>query len=145
MAREFLFKTTMSIFAAAALVALSACGDDITEVTEVTQTVGMQIVEKGEAMPACTAENEGAIVYSVDSAVSYACVSREWIPMKGKDGVEGKEGKATVTLNSLSPVALVAVNTPNTGDSAAPYLWGTAAVVCAAAAVFVARRRREEN
>ena len=58
---------------------------------------------------------------------------------------EGKEGKATVTLNSLSPVALVAVNTPNTGDSAAPYLWGTAAVVCAAAAVFVARRRREEN
>ncbi|MBQ1891502.1 MAG: hypothetical protein II164_04075 [Firmicutes bacterium] len=58
---------------------------------------------------------------------------------------EGKEGKATVTLNSLSPVALVAVNTPNTGDSAAPYLWGAAAVVCAAAAVFVARRRREEN
>ena len=94
MAREFLFKTTMPIFAAAMLVAFSACGDDITEVTEVTQTVGMQIVEKGEAMPACTAENEGAIVYSVDSAVSYACVSREWIPMKGKDGAEGKEGKA---------------------------------------------------
>ncbi len=59
---------------------------------------------------------------------------------------KGKEGKATVTFNSLSPVALVAVNTPNTGDSAAPYLWGAAAVVFAAAAVvLIARRRKEEN
>ncbi len=94
MARDFLFKTLVVFLAAAALVALSACGDDVTEVTEVTQVVGMQVVEAGDAMPKCTAENEGAIVYSVDSAVSYACINREWIPMKGKDGAEGKEGKS---------------------------------------------------
>ena len=59
---------------------------------------------------------------------------------------EGAGGKATVTFDSLSPGALVASNNPNTGDHAAPYIWGAAVVVCiAAAAVLLVRRRKEEK
>ena len=77
-----------SILFAASMFA--ACGDEITEVTEV---VGMQVVEAGDALPKCTVDNEGAMVYSVDSAAAYYCVNRNWTSMKGKDGKDGADGK----------------------------------------------------
>ena len=58
---------------------------------------------------------------------------------------QGKEGKAVITFDKFSPVALVAVNTPNTGDHSAPWIWGAAAVVSAAAAMVLAVRRRKEE
>lgn len=76
--------------AATAAILLSACGDEITEVTE---TTGMAIVEAGEDLPNCTKDNEGAMVYAVDSAAAYFCVDREWNSLKGKDGEDGKDGK----------------------------------------------------
>ena len=72
---------------------LAACGDEITEVTEITQVVGMQVVEEGDALPKCTADNEGAMVYSVDSAAAYTCIGKKWVSMKGKDGKDGKDGE----------------------------------------------------
>jgi Fibrobacter succinogenes major domain (Fib_succ_major)./Collagen triple helix repeat (20 copies). len=68
----------------------AACGDEVTEVTEV---VGMQVVEEGEAMPKCTADNEGVMVYSVDSAAAYTCIGGIWTSTKGKDGKNGADGK----------------------------------------------------
>ena len=65
----------------------AACGDEVTEV------VGMQVVEEGDALPKCTVDNEGAMVYSVDSAAAYYCVNRNWTSMKGKDGKDGADGK----------------------------------------------------
>ena len=70
-----------------------ACGDEVTEVTEVNQVVGMQVIEEGDALPKCTADNEGAMVYSVDSAAAYTCVGKKWVSMKGKDGKDGADGK----------------------------------------------------
>ena len=72
---------------------LAACGDEITEVTEITQVVGMQVVEEGDALPKCNTENEGQMVYSVDSAAAYTCIGKKWVSMKGKDGADGKDGK----------------------------------------------------
>ena len=69
---------------------LVGCGDENT--TEITQVVGMQVVEAGESMPKCTADNEGAMVYSVDSAEAYYCVNRKWVSMKGEKGEDGKKG-----------------------------------------------------
>lgn len=69
---------------------LAACGD---EVTEVTQVVGMQVVEEGETLPKCNTENEGQMVYSVDSAAAYYCIGKKWVSMKGKDGKDGVDGK----------------------------------------------------
>ena len=71
----------------------AACGDEVTEVTEVTQVVGIQVVEEGDALPKCSADNEGAMVYSVDSAAAYYCINRKWTSMKGKDGKDGADGK----------------------------------------------------
>ena len=70
----------------------AACGDNVTEVTEVTQVVGMQVVEKGDDLPKCTTEKEGQMVYSVDSAAAYYCINRKWTSMKGEDGTDGKNG-----------------------------------------------------
>ena len=77
--------------AASAAILLSACGDDITEVTEINE-VGMKVIEKGEALPKCTSDNEGALAYSVDSALAYYCVNRQWKTLNGKDGADGKDG-----------------------------------------------------
>ena len=80
-------------FAAAvsSVLLLVACGDEVTEITEVSET-GMKVIEKGEDMPKCTSENEGALVYALDSATAYACVNREWTSLNGKDGQDGKDG-----------------------------------------------------
>ena len=79
----------LSLLAFAVLV---ACGDEVTEVTEVNES-GMKIIEKGEKLPSCTTDNEGALVYALDSAAAYACVNREWTSFKGKDGADGKDGR----------------------------------------------------
>ena len=79
-----------SAFLAAGVAILVGCGDENT--TEITQVVGMQVVEAGEALPKCTADNEGAMVYSVDSAEAYYCVNRKWVSMKGEKGEDGKKG-----------------------------------------------------
>ena len=72
---------------------LVGCGDE-NNTTEITQVVGMQVLEKGEALPKCTADNEGAMVYSVDSAEAYYCVNKKWTSMKGEKGEDGKKGAA---------------------------------------------------
>ena len=85
-----------AVAAGAFALLFTACGDEVTkvtEVTEVTQVVGMLVVEAGYALPKCTADNEGAMVYSVDSAAAYTCISRKWTSMKGKDGKDGADGK----------------------------------------------------
>ena len=84
-----------SLFASGAILFLGSaflvgCGDENT--TEITQVVGMQVLEKGESMPNCTVDNEGAMVYSVDSAEAFYCVSRKWVSMKGEKGEDGKKG-----------------------------------------------------
>ena len=79
-----------SAILAAGVAFLVGCGDENT--TEITQVVGMQVLEAGEALPKCTADNEGAMVYSVDSAEAYYCVNRKWTTMKGEKGEDGKKG-----------------------------------------------------
>ena len=71
----------------------AACGDEVSKVTEVSQAVGVQVVDAGKALPKCTADNEGAMVYSVDSAATYTCIGTTWTSMKGKDGKDGADGK----------------------------------------------------
>ena len=80
------------IFLALTATLLVACGDEVTEVTEVHET-GMKIVEEGVKLPECTTENEGTMVYVLDSAASYACINRKWTSFNGKDGADGKDGR----------------------------------------------------
>ncbi|WP_295860560.1 FISUMP domain-containing protein [uncultured Fibrobacter sp.] len=75
---------------AAGVACLVGCGDENT--TEITQVVGMQVLGKGEAMPKCSADNEGAMVYSVDSAEAFYCIDKNWKSMKGEKGEDGEKG-----------------------------------------------------
>ena len=69
---------------------LTACGDETTNVTE---TTGMTLVEKGAKMPDCTADNAGQMVYSTDSVAAFFCADGKWQSLKGEKGEKGDQGE----------------------------------------------------
>ena len=83
---------------AASLTLFTACSDDVTEVTNVTETAGFDQVEKYKKLPKCEDEIEGTFIYVKDSAKVFACTGDGWVAMnggsaeKGSDGVSGKDG-----------------------------------------------------
>ena len=56
-------------FSFAAMAFFTARGDENT--TNITEDVGMMLIEKGEKMPDCTTDNAGELVYSTDSAAAF--------------------------------------------------------------------------
>ena len=74
----------------AILAGLIACGDETTNVTE---TTGMTLVEKGAKMPDCTADNAGQMAYSTDSAAAFFCADGKWQSLKGEKGEQGIQGE----------------------------------------------------
>ena len=78
---------------AASLVLLAACGDDVTEVTQVSEKASLDQVEKFKKLPKCEEDIEGDLVYVKDSAKVFVCTGDGWISLDGKDGESGKDGK----------------------------------------------------
>ena len=78
---------------AASLMLFAACGDDVTEVTNVSEKASLDQVEKYKKLPKCEEEIEGSLVYVKDSAKVYACTGDGWVQLNGKDGSDGKNGK----------------------------------------------------
>lgn len=78
---------------AATLSFLTACGDDVTEVTNVNESTGIEQVAKYKKLPKCEEENEGSLVFVKDSAKVYVCVDKSWMQLNGADGKDGKDGK----------------------------------------------------
>lgn len=84
-------KLTLGLGAGAlAMVAfgLSACGDEVTNITQ----VGIQQVAAGEKMGECNDKNVGEMIFVTDSAAVYYCDGSDWQTLNGKDGVDGKDG-----------------------------------------------------
>ena len=97
---------------AATLSLFTACGDDVTEVTNVNESASIDQVDKYKKLPKCEKENDGSLVFVKDSAKVYICTDKNWISMNGgnvekdsagvsgkdgsdgKDGSNGKDGKA---------------------------------------------------
>lgn len=69
-----------------------ACEDKVTEVTKVNEVVGIQMIESGESLPECVADNAGAIVFLEDSAMVYYCSYGKWAVFNGADGATGPKG-----------------------------------------------------
>ena len=89
------FQYVLAVAAAAvAAFSLSACGDDVTEVTEIRQE-GMAVLEKGEKLSkqACDTTNVGEMLFVMDSSEAFICNGESWQTLKGKDGSDGKDGK----------------------------------------------------
>lgn len=65
-----------------------ACGDDITQVTN----VGMDSVAAYEDLSECTTQKEGVLIYVKDKGNTYLCSDESWHSVKGEDGKNGTNG-----------------------------------------------------
>ena len=70
-----------------------ACGDDVTEVTEIHQD-GMAVLEKGEKLSkqACDTTNVGEMLFVMDSSAAFVCDGESWQTLKGEKGEDGAKG-----------------------------------------------------
>lgn len=77
---------------AMSLVLFAACGDDVTEVTNVSENASLDQVKKFKELPKCEEDIEGTLVYVKDSAKVFGCTSDGWVRFNGLDGADGKNG-----------------------------------------------------
>ncbi len=85
-------QSIISLSAVAGCVLLSACGDDVTKVTNVTNEVsGMEIVASADSLGKCDSTNVGKTVYASDESAAYVCADSGWaqIASKASDGKDG--------------------------------------------------------
>ena len=86
-------KSLPVVLTVAFMALIVACGDEnTTNVTNVTETSGIDVVAAGDSLPACDEENVGKIVFAEDSAQAYYCADGKWTTLKGEQGEAGKDG-----------------------------------------------------
>lgn len=70
---------------------LSACGDDVTEINQVS----MSVLESDDGSldeQKCTGSNAGEMLFVVDSNQVYYCNGKKWLTLKGEKGEQGVQG-----------------------------------------------------
>ena len=89
-----MYAKKISFTAGVAVIAmLAACGDDVTNVTEVNEKAAIDLVEKYKNLPKCEDPIYGSLIYAADSSQVYACTSDGWISLKGEKGAQGEDGE----------------------------------------------------
>lgn len=83
-------KFTYAIGLTVGFTLLSACGDEVTNVT--TKTV-IETVATFEKLSKCENDNVGALAFVADSAKTYTCTENGWVSTDGIDGKDGEDGK----------------------------------------------------
>ncbi len=72
----------VSLPAVVCSVLLSACGDDVTKVTNVTNEVsGMEIVASADSLGTCDSSTLGKTVFASDENTAYVCANSGWAPL----------------------------------------------------------------
>ena len=89
-------KIALSTGTITALVILGACGDSVTQVTN----VGIESVASYKELPECNDRNDGEPYYVKDSSSMYLCTGNSWKKMNGETGATGKEG-SSCTVSAL--------------------------------------------
>ena len=75
---------------AAGLASLSACGDQVTNITEKSDVL---VVAKFKNLEKCEDDMVGTLAYVSDSAKSYVCTEDGWVTFSGADGEVGPKGE----------------------------------------------------
>ncbi|MCQ2055114.1 MAG: hypothetical protein MJY82_07475 [Fibrobacter sp.] len=88
--KKFVFAT---ILTASVTLAITACGDDVTKVTEVHQN-GVAVLDAGEKLSKqeCDKDNVGERLFVTDSAMVFVCDGESWQTLKGDLGEVGEKG-----------------------------------------------------
>ena len=76
-------KQSLTIISAALL--LAACGDEVTEVTNVYQS-GLEVVDSVKDLPKCTDENEGNQAVVKGETSIRVCIDGDWVTMTSDAG-----------------------------------------------------------
>lgn len=101
--------------------AFIGCGEEVTEVTNVTNEVtGMEQVKKYSDLPKCSSDNFGLIYYVSDSAKVFYCNEKKWLTLNGSNGKDGSDGKdGNNGKDGVSPVLFDSAGNyiPGNGDS----------------------------
>ncbi len=83
----------LSFAVGAAVVAmLMACGDDVSNVTEVNEIAALEMVKKYKELPKCEESIYGSLIYVEDSSQVYTCTPSGWSSLKGEKGDKGDKG-----------------------------------------------------
>ena len=105
-------KTTLKSFAfgcvlLGGVLALSACGDDVTKVYRTAEeNSGVKIAGSADDFDDCDSASIGKLMFASDENMVYICADSGWTPLSekaadGKDGVDGLDG-ASCTVKALS-------------------------------------------
>ncbi len=75
----------VSLSTVAVGILLSACGDDVTKVTNVTNEVsGLEVVASADSLGKCDSASVGKTVFASDENVAYICADSGWVPLSKK-------------------------------------------------------------
>ncbi len=73
--------------------ALIACGDDVTKMTNVTnETTGMEVTVTADSLGTCDSAALGKMVFASDENAIYVCADSGWASLS-KSAADGKDGK----------------------------------------------------
>lgn len=80
------------LLCASAAIALTACGDDVTEINE-NSYIGVLESGKKLSKQACDSTNLGEMLFVKDSSATFFCDGDEWRSTVGANGEDGKPGE----------------------------------------------------
>ena len=82
------------------LLALSACGDDITRV-KIYNIYGLEIAKSAADFEKCDSASIGKMMFASDESMAYTCTDSGWVPLANAKGADGMDG-ASCTAEMLS-------------------------------------------
>ena len=104
--RLFLLSSLSHVVAFGFIAFLAACGDDVTEVTNIYQS-GLEVVDSVKGLPKCTDENEGQQAWVKGEPSVRICSDGEWFALSSGEGSDSDFSCKTEELKDGSGLKIV--------------------------------------
>ena len=104
--RLFLLSSLSHVVAFGFIAFLAACGDDVTEVTNIYQS-GLEVVDSVKGLPKCTDENEGQQAWVKGEPSVRICSDGEWFALSSGEGSDSDFACKTEELADGSGLKIV--------------------------------------
>ncbi len=90
---------TQFLLTGCSALALLACGDDVTKMTNVTnETTGLEVAASADSLGTCDSSVIGKMMFASSENAVYVCADSGWTSLSksaadGKNGADGSDGK----------------------------------------------------